>query len=95
MANETPPAPAPAPKAAAAPAERVTFAEYAEKILATPSGAKGMLLVKARRGYEVMPTDKTLPMVNEVGVPMTVQQYEALREEAGQYLVARVEEIKE
>lgn len=76
---------------ASATAERVTLTEYTE---AVAGKTKGMVFVKAKKGYNIDPTDKSLPRVNETGVPMTQEQYEVLREEAGDFLNPRTEEMR-
>lgn len=58
--------------------ERVALADYK---------TRGTTHVKARRGYKVEPTDKTLPVIDENGINVTKDQADALMDEAGQYLV--------
>lgn len=92
--NDVAGAPAASPArtpAASATAERVTLAEYADNIAGKTSG---MVFVRAKMGYAVDPTDQSIPRVNEVGVPMTQEQYEALRDEAGDFLDPRIEEMR-
>lgn len=96
MAEENDVAGAPAASPARTPdtsaaAERVTLAEYADNIAGK---TKDMVFVKAKMGYQVDPTDRSIPRVTEAGLPMTQEQYEALRDEAGDFLNPRIEEMR-
>lgn len=55
---------------------------------------RGTVTVAARPGYEVIPTDKSLPVVTTAGVTMTRDQADALLKESPEY-VTEVEKDKE
>lgn len=50
--------------------------------------SSGKTTVRARRGYEVVPSDKSLPVIPaDSDVNMSAAQADALMNEAGEYLV--------
>jgi hypothetical protein len=76
--NTSPPAPAATP-AQEREAERVSAADYK---------SNGKTLVRARKGYEVNPSDLKLPVITDAApVNMSKEQADALMDEAGLYLV--------
>jgi len=81
VSNETDPATPPADKATvtAEPAERVALADYK---------SSGKTLVRAKRGYNLNPSDLNLPNIDdEAGIYVTQSQADALLDELGGYLV--------
>jgi hypothetical protein len=74
MANETPPA-----EVDPAVSDRPPLEEHK---------STGKSAVRAKRGYEVVPSDKSLPVIpDDSDVNMSAAQADALMNEAGAYLV--------
>jgi hypothetical protein len=74
----------PPPAPAATPADVVKV----ERISADEYKSTGKTTVRARKGYVINPTDKSLPIITDSAeVNMSKEQADALMDEAGQYLV--------